>query len=100
VIKKNQINAERGRSFDCIDAKGHKFEILLWKECEADVVIGETYRFEDLRAKVYNGNISMQSHGRFTTVTVHSLKIELGAANIIEKAHTSVSKTYKNSDLV
>jgi hypothetical protein len=73
---------------------------MLWKECEADVVIGETYRFEDLKAKIYNGNISLQSQGRFTKVTVHSSKIDFGAANIRDKVHTFTSKTYKNSDVV
>jgi hypothetical protein len=70
-LRINKLKEAIGRSLQCVDRYGHQIEITLWKEYdEVDIEPNETYRFGKLKAKLYRGQVSLQSRKRLTTIQV------------------------------
>ena len=61
-----------GRSLQCIDRFGSSIEITLWEEFnDTDIKTSETYLFSKLKAKIYNGQVSLTSRKYVTKVVVN-----------------------------
>jgi hypothetical protein len=59
---------------ECFTKKSD-LNITLWPECDVDIVDEKTYVFEFMRAKLCDGQVTLHSTGKKTTVTVSSIKL-------------------------
>lgn len=66
----------KGRSIQIMDKNSDAIEIVLWEEIVDDVKEGTTYIFENLRTKLYNEIVSLQSVRNKTTIKKAPYQIE------------------------